>query len=239
MTTSIVSRGRPFSKRLAKTDVQPHGGGPAAGRELPLAALPHRAPRHRRVSMSRPQHGGNPADGWLDGARRIESPNCDERPPGETVSLIVVHAISLPPGSSAVRPSCACSPIDSTLRLIPTSRRSVGCAFRHIFCSARWRVDPVRLLPAACLACRALFLAGTIALQRLLAWHRTGGLRRVALRRPQYACLSARCSAALRATTRSRGGRAQRHLSRAQDRPGPVSTGSAWRRSGGCQGRWR
>jgi AmpD protein len=35
--------------------------------------------------------------GWLDGALRIASPNCDERPAGETVSLIVVHAISLPP----------------------------------------------------------------------------------------------------------------------------------------------
>lgn len=29
--------------------------------------------------------------------RRIESPNCDDRPPGEAVSLVVVHAISLPP----------------------------------------------------------------------------------------------------------------------------------------------
>lgn len=44
---------------------------------------------------------GNPAriadDGWLVGVRRIESPNRDERPAGEAVSLIVVHAISLPP----------------------------------------------------------------------------------------------------------------------------------------------
>lgn len=37
------------------------------------------------------------AAGWLDAVRRIESPNCDERPSGESVSLIVVHAISLPP----------------------------------------------------------------------------------------------------------------------------------------------
>lgn len=36
-------------------------------------------------------------DGWLRGARRCVSPNFDERPGGETVSLIVVHAISLPP----------------------------------------------------------------------------------------------------------------------------------------------
>jgi AmpD protein len=37
-------------------------------------------------------------DGWLEGVQRIRSPNQDERPPGELVSLIVVHAISLPPG---------------------------------------------------------------------------------------------------------------------------------------------
>lgn len=36
-------------------------------------------------------------DGWFAMARRIDSPNFDERPPGEPVSLIVVHAISLPP----------------------------------------------------------------------------------------------------------------------------------------------
>ena len=39
-----------------------------------------------------------PATGWLDEALRIVSPNRDARPPGEVVSLIVVHAISLPPG---------------------------------------------------------------------------------------------------------------------------------------------
>jgi AmpD protein len=37
-------------------------------------------------------------DGWLGDARRLESPNHDDRPQGEVVSLIVVHAISLPPG---------------------------------------------------------------------------------------------------------------------------------------------
>jgi N-acetyl-anhydromuramoyl-L-alanine amidase len=36
--------------------------------------------------------------GWLDTARRVPSPNYDERPAGETVRLIVVHNISLPPG---------------------------------------------------------------------------------------------------------------------------------------------
>ena len=37
-------------------------------------------------------------DGWLEGARRVASPNRDARPAGEVVSLLVVHAISLPPG---------------------------------------------------------------------------------------------------------------------------------------------
>jgi AmpD protein len=35
--------------------------------------------------------------GWLEGIRRVPSPNCDDRPEGEAVSLIVIHAISLPP----------------------------------------------------------------------------------------------------------------------------------------------
>lgn len=38
-------------------------------------------------------------DGWIDGARRVASPNCDERPEGEVVSLLVIHNISLPPGT--------------------------------------------------------------------------------------------------------------------------------------------
>ena len=38
-----------------------------------------------------------PGQSYLDGARFVASPNCDERPAGEMVSLIVVHAISLPP----------------------------------------------------------------------------------------------------------------------------------------------
>jgi AmpD protein len=38
------------------------------------------------------------ADGWLSGARIIPSPNQDERPPDEPIRLLVIHAISLPPG---------------------------------------------------------------------------------------------------------------------------------------------
>lgn len=39
----------------------------------------------------------DPATGLLDAARLQPSPNCDERPAGETVDLIVIHGISLPP----------------------------------------------------------------------------------------------------------------------------------------------
>jgi AmpD protein len=38
------------------------------------------------------------ADGWLPGADRVDSPNHDARPPGAVICLIVIHAISLPPG---------------------------------------------------------------------------------------------------------------------------------------------
>lgn len=38
------------------------------------------------------------AAGWVGGARRIDSPNADERPAGMRPELVVVHNISLPPG---------------------------------------------------------------------------------------------------------------------------------------------
>lgn len=39
------------------------------------------------------------ADGeWVNEARRLLSPNCDDRPADCAISLIVVHGISLPPG---------------------------------------------------------------------------------------------------------------------------------------------
>jgi AmpD protein len=39
------------------------------------------------------------AEGWLAGARRVPSPNCDSRPPGVAVSLLLLHCISLPRGA--------------------------------------------------------------------------------------------------------------------------------------------
>lgn len=37
-------------------------------------------------------------DGWVREARRCPSPNFGARPPGEPISLLLVHNISLPPG---------------------------------------------------------------------------------------------------------------------------------------------
>ena len=36
--------------------------------------------------------------GWWAPARHIVSPNFDHRPPGQAVTLVVIHSISLPPG---------------------------------------------------------------------------------------------------------------------------------------------
>lgn len=38
------------------------------------------------------------ATGWVGAARRVQSPNFDERPAGMPVDLLVLHNISLPPG---------------------------------------------------------------------------------------------------------------------------------------------
>jgi N-acetyl-anhydromuramoyl-L-alanine amidase len=37
-------------------------------------------------------------DGLIPGIEYVDSPNCDERPEGTRVSLLVLHSISLPPG---------------------------------------------------------------------------------------------------------------------------------------------
>ena len=37
-------------------------------------------------------------EGLAEGIRYIASPNCDDRPPGAEITLLVLHSISLPPG---------------------------------------------------------------------------------------------------------------------------------------------
>jgi AmpD protein len=40
----------------------------------------------------------DPRTGIVASARQVPSPNCDDRPPGAGIDLLVVHGISLPPG---------------------------------------------------------------------------------------------------------------------------------------------
>ncbi|MGQ0658276.1 MAG: 1,6-anhydro-N-acetylmuramyl-L-alanine amidase AmpD [Chromatiales bacterium] len=40
----------------------------------------------------------DPDTGLLHGASYLPSPNCDDRPPGSAIELLVIHGISLPPG---------------------------------------------------------------------------------------------------------------------------------------------
>ena len=37
-------------------------------------------------------------DGWLQGVAHLPTPNVDDRPAGQSVELVVIHNISLPPG---------------------------------------------------------------------------------------------------------------------------------------------
>jgi AmpD protein len=47
--------------------------------------------------MARRSESGNHG-GWIAGARRVASPNCDSRPAGSAITLAVLHSISLPRG---------------------------------------------------------------------------------------------------------------------------------------------
>jgi AmpD protein len=50
------------------------------------------------MSFSIPHTRALDALGWLTAARQLPSPNCDARPEGTAIRLIVIHNISLPPG---------------------------------------------------------------------------------------------------------------------------------------------
>lgn len=73
----------------------------------------------------------DPATGWCHGVRHCPSVNFNERPTGE-ISLLVIHNISLPPGSSAparFRNSSRIVLMSQSTRILPGSPI---CAFRRI-----------------------------------------------------------------------------------------------------------
>jgi len=53
---------------------------------------------------------------WIEGARKVLSPNWDDRPEGVEISLIVIHCISLPPGQFKASTVCDffCNQLDIT-----------------------------------------------------------------------------------------------------------------------------
>jgi AmpD protein len=98
--------------------------------------------------------------GWLDRARRVPSPNCDERPPASVIDTLVVHHISLPPehfSGDAVerfftnRLDCGSHPYFQQLRDVHVSAhfllRRHGELLQFVRCDQRaWHAGVSRLL---------------------------------------------------------------------------------------------
>lgn len=122
----------------------PHG----RSREAAGEDSDNRAAAHvRRRALGWSEAG---SDGWLDGARRLHSPNHDLRPPDTAVDLLVVHHISLPPGrfsGDAVqrlftnRLDCDAHPFFAQLRGVRVSAhflvRRRGDLLQFVDCDAR------------------------------------------------------------------------------------------------------
>lgn len=60
----------------------------------------------------------DPGSGLAQGVPYLPSPHCDERPPGAGVELLVIHAISLPPGEYGGPdvPALFCGTLDTARR---------------------------------------------------------------------------------------------------------------------------
>src|SRR3990172_1702921 len=86
-------RARGHSRSAGNNALQPHRGGQTPRYHLSRLALPHGAAGDQRTAPMIAD-----ANGRVDAARYIASGNCDERPPGEAITLLVIHNISLPPG---------------------------------------------------------------------------------------------------------------------------------------------
>jgi AmpD protein len=85
------SRGAAYAARRHVGDPRPDDGAP--GRRPTVGECEqHSAPSGRDSYLA------IGADGWLDGATRMPSPNFDARPDGIEPTLVVIHSISLPPG---------------------------------------------------------------------------------------------------------------------------------------------
>ena len=173
-------------------------------------------------------------DGAAALATQIPSPNCDARPPGTTISLIVVHGISLPPGrfggddvarlfTNTLDPDA--DPYFSGIAHLKVSSHFFICRdgelVQFVSCGRRaWHAG-------------VSSWRGRAILQRLFGGNRTGGDRRPALRRSAISGVGASRACLACPLPNPGHGRPQRCRPRSQNRPWPllrlVETGpTAW-----------
>ena len=206
------ARGDPRGARQDR--LQPHRGG-ASCSASPSASCATGC----SASASRKNEAG--ADGWLEGARRVPSPNRDERPAGAEISAAGRCTRSAcRRASTAATRSSACSPTASTRRRIPISAEIAGSKVSAHFLVRRDGAL-VQFVPVheRGLARRRLVLARARALQRLLRRRRARRRRR---RRRSTTRSTPRCVQLIRRSAQraaaARHRRAQRRGAGPQDR---------------------
>ena len=70
----------------------------------------------------------DPASGLIQGVRYVASPNCDARPAGSPIEVLVIHSISLPPGrfgGSGIE-QLFCNTLNPDEDLLSAARRQGG-----------------------------------------------------------------------------------------------------------------
>ncbi len=104
--------------------------------------------------------------GYATIARRVRSPNCDARPAGTEITLLVLHGISLPPGEFGG---------DGIVRLftnrLDAARHPYYATIAKLRVSAHFLIrrdgspPPVRVVQRAGMACGRVGVEGARALQ--------------------------------------------------------------------------
>jgi N-acetyl-anhydromuramyl-L-alanine amidase AmpD len=112
-------------------------------------------------------------DGWLDEATVIPSPNCDPRPEGSKIELLVIHAISLPPGEFGGPhiQSLFQNRLDPNLHPYFQTIADLRVSAHFLIDRSHGKSFAVRLVRAAGVACWCVRVARAGTLQRLLYWH--------------------------------------------------------------------
>ena len=88
-TASSAKRSSPRWRRPASTAPRPRSCWASPSARCATACSGSASANRRRMAAEA---------GWIAGARRVLSPNCDSRPAGSEISLVVLHSISLPRG---------------------------------------------------------------------------------------------------------------------------------------------